>query len=206
MERDYHFADPFRWQLSAFLRALKEIPQITQMRLQNVPGFVAWFVPGRKAIQKDPLIAILNKERDVMVHRDMLRPRSSAAVGITEGRGMKLGVGWQVDPFTDSDDTMRSAIATDPSGGGPFGILEEDEESMPCVRRSWHVGDFEDDILVMAVQALKLTESLLRSSAERIGLQLPARAWECEPRPDRYEFRVYDRDDLRAGRILGHPM
>lgn len=35
MEKYYHYPEEFRYSLNAFIRAIKEIPQILQMELQN---------------------------------------------------------------------------------------------------------------------------------------------------------------------------
>jgi hypothetical protein len=56
LEHAYHFADPFRWSLNCFLRALKEVPQIIRMELQSRPGFKAWFDARFEPVRTDPLI------------------------------------------------------------------------------------------------------------------------------------------------------
>src|SRR5262249_17931785 len=107
VEQYYHFADPFRWHLNAFLRAMKEVPQILLMELQGYRGFKAWFVGRRRALSDDPLLRVLSHHRDFVVHRGTLVPKSSAMVGITEGRGMKLGITFPVHALEDSDHGMR---------------------------------------------------------------------------------------------------
>jgi hypothetical protein len=42
-----------------------------------------------------------------VVHREMLVPKSRADIGVTEGRGMKLGMSFPVDPLADSDTGME---------------------------------------------------------------------------------------------------
>ena len=64
MEMYYHAADPFRWHLNSFLRALKEVPQLASMALQNLDGFTEWYRPRRSALAEDSLISILSKQRD----------------------------------------------------------------------------------------------------------------------------------------------
>ena len=90
MEAHYHEADPFRWHLNVFLKAIKEVPDLLQMAMQNEHGFTTWFREQRKQLSADPLIATLSKHRDFVVHRSMLVPRSHGIVGIIEGRGFKL--------------------------------------------------------------------------------------------------------------------
>lgn len=47
MENEYHRADEFRWACNSFLRVLKEVPQVLQMKLQNRPGFMERYGPQR---------------------------------------------------------------------------------------------------------------------------------------------------------------
>ena len=42
LEEFYHFATQFRWHLNAFLRPLKEVPQLVTMSVQNDPELVEW--------------------------------------------------------------------------------------------------------------------------------------------------------------------
>ena len=41
LEEHYHQADPFRWYLNAFLKAIKEVPLLLASELQNEHGFKA---------------------------------------------------------------------------------------------------------------------------------------------------------------------
>jgi hypothetical protein len=90
LEEFYHYADPFRWHLNAFLKSLKEVPQLIQMGLQNEDGFPDWFATARTGLRADPLMKVLFDHRDFVVHRGMLVPDSWGAIGITEGSGINL--------------------------------------------------------------------------------------------------------------------
>src|SRR6202522_1278877 len=107
MEKHYHSADQFRWHLNVFLKALKEVPDMISIALQNEKDFPAWFRTERKTLFDDPLMQALSKGRDQIVHREMLVPKSRADVGITELRGMKAGMTFPVHPLEDSDAGME---------------------------------------------------------------------------------------------------
>ena len=107
MEQHYHSADQFRWHLNVFLKALKEVPDMISMALQKEKDFPVWFRAQRKTLLNDPLMHALSKKRDQIVHREMLVPKSRADVGITELRGMKLGMTFPVHPLEDSDAAME---------------------------------------------------------------------------------------------------
>ena len=140
MEAHYHRSDPFRYSLASFMRALKEVPAIVSMELQNEDGFVTWNRPERERLRSDALISHLNHQRDVVVHRQMLLPSSTACIGLTEGRGVKLGMQLSVDPRVDSDEMMlRYLHATAHDGNDVLGLLRPDEDSLPCVQREWRI-------------------------------------------------------------------
>ena len=111
MEIRYHDPDPFRYALNSFLRALKEVPDVLRMAMENEPNFSAWFSERRKKATCDALVSKLFGQRNILVHRRMLATVSIATIGITELRGIKLGFTKQVDPFCDSDDLMVLYLA-----------------------------------------------------------------------------------------------
>ena len=106
MEQYYHAAEPFRWHVNVFLKALKEVPDLLEMNLQNEPGYKTWFADYKAKLREDPLIAALAKNRDLVVHRGMLVPNSRGFLGITEGRGLKFGMSFPLHALEDSDAAM----------------------------------------------------------------------------------------------------
>ena len=205
LEEYYHFADPFRWHLNAFLRALKEVPQLISMGLQNGPGLPEWFRPRRDALIADPLIRHLSVQRDFIVHRGMLLPSSSAMVGITDGRGIKFGMGVKVDPMVNSDELMRRFIEASLQSGDFLGVLQEDEESLPCVERHWRLPEFGgEDLVDLCARAWVLVAECLRGVYERLGVDLNAPALNCRHGAQAVRLRVYPRDALARGEFKGY--
>ena len=72
------------------------------LELQSEEGFSDWFRPLRKEMESDPLIKSLSKMRDGIVHQKMLLPKSECNVGVTEFRGLKIGMKLNSDPRLDS--------------------------------------------------------------------------------------------------------
>ena len=196
VEQYYHVADPFRWHLNAFLRAMKEVPQLLQMELQNAPGFKAWFAAQRGALRADPLIGVLSEHRDFVVHQGMLIPKSTAMVGITEGRGIKLGVTFPVHALEDSDSGMHRYLAVSRARGDVLGILTPDEDSVPCVQRQWRLPEFEDEIGEVCARAwLRLGETVA-AVLLWLGADPPPLSLECRHAAQEVQFKLYDRDEL----------
>jgi hypothetical protein len=170
MEKHYHHADPFRWCLSSFLRALKEVPQILRMELQGEPGFKEWFRPRYEEVSAVPLVAFFGKQRDTVVHKEMLVPASSGCIGTTEGRGIKIGVGVPIDPLEDSEQAMRLYLLHAATHGDFLGILFDDDESLPCVERSWRLTKYPDkEVLDLAEEAWSRMAELVASVVAWLG-------------------------------------
>src|SRR5665213_2536515 len=170
LEVYYHVASPFRWHLNTFLRALKEVPQIISTTLQNRPGFPSWYKEQRRTLLEDSLIGYLGKQRDFVVHSGMLRPSSRAMIGVTEGQGMNLAVGGQFDPLSDSNDAIRRYVDASRTNGDFFGVLEDDDDSLPAVERRWSLQAFGDiDLVELCATAWLTMGDHLSSVVSHIG-------------------------------------
>lgn len=198
MESYYHYSAHFRWHLSAFLKALKEVPQLVQMELQNEPGFSGWWRGQRARLRNDPLIGFLSKQRDIVVHQRMLIPDSQCAVGVTELRGMKLGMGLNIDPRHDSDHAMHRYLTVAAERGDFFGILIPDEDSIPCVHRVWRLSGFEDDIIAVCAGAWLRTGETIREVLCWLGAEPPPLSLDCRHGDQKVQFKLFDREKLTA--------
>ena len=107
MELHYHEPDPFRYSLNSFIRAVKEIPQILKMELQNDGQFQSTYKPLINQCKSDPLMFKLAGTRDFIVHRGMLAMASSGHVGTTEGRGIKIAIQFPVAPYESTDEAYE---------------------------------------------------------------------------------------------------
>lgn len=203
MEQNYHIADPFRWSLSAFIRALKEIPQLIAMELQNEEGFSDWFRPLRKEMESDPLIKSFAKMRDGIVHQKMLLPNSECNVGVTEFRGLKLGMKLNFDPRLDSLLVMHQYIfATRDDDNADFlGILIDDEDSIPCVQRVWRFTAFPDDeIIDLCSKAWLRMGQLVEDVIRWLGATPPPRNLKCRHGTQKIQFKLFERKKLQEER------
>lgn len=201
MEQYYHSADLFRWHLNVFLKAIKEVPDMVSMALQNENDFPRWFRMQRKTLLDDPLMQALSKGRDQIVHREMLVPKSRAELGVTELRGMKLGMTFPVHPLEDSDAGMerylRSVkLAGDCKTADFLGILMPDEDSLPCVRREWRLADFDDELIDLCSRAWLRTGETLAAVLRWLGEDPPSQTLSCRSGHQAVLYKTYDREDL----------
>jgi hypothetical protein len=126
----------------------------------------------------------------------MLVPNSSVAIGVTEGRGMKLGMSFPSHPLEDSDDAMDRYLRFIKDNKDFLGVLMPDDDSLPCVEREWKLPQFEDEIVeVCATAWLRLGETI--SDVMRwLGAEVPALALDCRHSAQQVRFKLYSREKL----------
>lgn len=200
MELNYHFANRFRWSLNSFLVALKEVRPILNRELQNKKGFKAWKEPVYERLRENQLLSYLIKTRDVAVHQDRIRLRSSGAIGLYQG-GLRFAVGMPIDPDDDSDTAIISVL----SRGDPFGLMTPDEDTMPCVRRFWRLPEYDEEVVQLCSMAWLAVGGLMSDAirwlcAEEVEFDLT-----CRMHDDQMLFRLYDREALSRRLQMGSP-
>jgi hypothetical protein len=200
MEQFYHYADPFRWSLNAFLKSLREVPQVLSMENQNRQGFTAWFNERKAELARDPLISFLGKQRDILVHQGMLKPVSGGTVGITEGRGIKAGLGVPLDPLEDSDDAMLRVVEALKDSPDFLGLFTDDEDSRPCVQRVWRMEPFADELIDLAAKAWLKVGETMSAVVEWLGETPQPLDLNCRHSARQVQFKHYERKQLREWR------
>lgn len=198
MEEYFHLADPFRWALNGFLRTIKEVPQLLLMEFQNHSGFPDWYRPRKEQLANDPLLALLFKSRDVIVHRKMLMPSSTGYLGITRGRAIKVGLGVPFDPDEDSDAVMKRLTTVAREMGDIMGFFHpDDEDTAPCIDRTWRLPEFPDDDLVdLSAKAWHRVAAEVADSIEHVVGTRPQIKLDCLHGSERVRLRMYDRAEL----------
>lgn len=173
MEDNYHYADRFRWSLNSFLRVLKEVQQVLTMELQHHKEAAAWLKSHREELSSDGLLSFLYKQRDIVVHKRMLKPASSGIVGFTRGKGIKLGLGVPIDPLEDSEVAILKYIWYAVRDSDFMGILYTEEDGSgeyTCVERVWRIEAFpEKEITELATEAWGKVATLAAGAAEKLG-------------------------------------
>ncbi len=128
LEGHYHDADALRYSMNAFIRALREIPDMVTMSTQNNKEFVEWHKPIRKTLEtEDHLIAQIIKQRNYIVHKSMLKPESKACMASIRGYTIKMQFPFYVDPFEDSDSAVNRFIEKAKANPVLLGMLAPDD-------------------------------------------------------------------------------
>ncbi len=197
MEEHYHKADRFRWSLNSFLRTIKEVIQLVTMEIQQHPEVSDWLREEKKKLSKEPLMNFLFKQRDMVVHKSMLKPASKGTVGFTRGRGLKIGLGMPIDPLADSEDAILRYIHFCAKDKDFLGILYTEEDGSgeyTCVQREWRLDKFPDQELTqLAARAWERVARLTLDSATKLGANVIDPTFELG-NPNHVQFEIYTPD------------
>jgi hypothetical protein len=195
MEEHYHQADHFRWSLSSFLRALKEVLQLVTMEVQQNKELSAWLRIEKERLHGDTLIASLFKQRDVVVHKAMLKPASKGTVGFTRGRGLKIGLGFPIDPLEDSEAAILKYIYFVAKDRDFLGILYTEDDGggeYTCVQREWRLEQFPDEELTkLAAHAWEQVAKVAYDAAKKLGAATVEPTFKLGD-PNRVQFEIYN--------------
>lgn len=196
MEENYHQADKFRWSLNSFLRALKEVIQIVTMEVQQNKVVSAWLKEEKERMGSEPLIEFLFKQRDIVVHKAMLKPASNGSVGYTRGRGLKIGLGMPIDPLEDSEIAILKYIHHVAKTDLDFlGILYTEEDGggeYTCVQREWRLQQFPDkELTQLAAEAWERVAQLTLGTAEKLGAKVIAPTFKVQNQ-NLVQFEIYN--------------
>lgn len=197
MEANYHEPEPFRYSLNSFIRALKEVPQILKMELQNHPLYAAELKPAIDATRSNELLKKLGNQRDFIVHQGMLDLASKGQIGTTEGRGFKIGIGFNVAPFESSNEAYeryKEMCRSSPVFRGAFG---PDCDSQPFLRREWKADDLGDtELLELSLLAWRALGEAISSMVQLLGGEALDLSMPCLHSPERVKTRSFSQSEF----------
>lgn len=195
MEDHYHKADRFRWSLNSFLRTIKEVLHLVTMEVQQNRQVSMWLRTEKKKLSEEPLVAFLFKQRDIVVHKSMLKPASKGTVGFTRGRGLKLGLGMPIDPLSDSEEAILKYIHFAAKDMDFMGILYTEEDGggeYTCVQREWRLEQFPDrELTELAAHAWEQVARLALGAATKLGASVIEPKFQLR-NPNRVQFEIYE--------------
>jgi hypothetical protein len=200
MQEHYHCAEKFRWALSSFLRSTKEISQIISMEIQQHKDLNQWYKKENKERHKDPIVSYLVKQRDVVVHQKMLETASKGTVGFTRGKGIKLGIGRDINANYDSTDAILDYISFAAKNVDFLGILYTEEDGIgeyTCVQREWRLSSFpETEITTLCAHAWESVAKLIIDLAKQLGTDFIYPKLDIRP-IDEVELEIYNTEWIK---------
>lgn len=186
MEVNYHTPDLFRYSLNSFIRAVKEIPQILKMELQNAPSFKKQLKPIIDSLKKNDLLLKLSIKRDFIVHRGLLEVESSGCVGTTEGRGIKISIPIHVEPYESTQEAYDRFKRLCREDEVLRGLAGPDCDSWPMIRREWKIPDFPGiELLELAIDAWGIVGEVISQVVQSLGGEALDLSFSCRHDPEK---------------------
>lgn len=147
MVHTYHEPEPLRWNLNAFVQALRSVTFVMQKESKNLGIKEDWYQKERESMKADRLLKAFDDGRDVVVHKGMLEQSSTATVGVFRGRMLKLAISMPVPRDIPSKFLLKRVKLG-------MGLLLDAEHSEVGeqfgVRREWFVNALSDEEVVSA--------------------------------------------------------
>ena len=197
IEQHYHSPEGARFSFNAFIRAIKEIPQILLMELQNRSDYSTIIKPKIETLKENSLFFLLSKKRDYVVHKGMLDVHSSGTIGTTEGRGFKIGFSFAVAAWETSDEAYSRFIKVCRSDTFLRELMGPDCDSWPILQRKWCLPDFPDqDFLSVAVTAWETCGTVISEILVHLGGEPLDTTLLCAPDPDKVRRKEYSQADF----------
>ena len=197
MEANYHAPDLFRYSLNSFIRAVKEIPQILKMELQNHESYKATFKPLINETKSNELLALLSKKRDFVVHQGMLNVLSTGAVGTTEGRGIKISIGFKVAPYESTIEAYERFKELCKKDSTIRGIAGPDCDSRPMIRREWKIEEFEGkELLEVAIEAWQVSGQVISNIVLALGAEPLDLSFSCRHDPEKVKTMEFSQEEF----------
>lgn len=155
------------------------------MELQNHPMYQTAFKQSIAGARANPLLSLLHNKRDFIVHRGMLAIDSKGIVGTTEGRGIKIAIGFYVSPSETTQEAYARFKDMCKSDRVIRGMAGPDCDSWPIIRREWKIPELpETELLEVAVDAWRATGTLLSQVVAQLGAEELDLSFSCRHDPE----------------------
>ena len=189
--RSYHSPTEFRFNLNAFIQALRNVTFMLQSEENKPEGFTEWYAAKQEEMRNNDLLRKFVGVRNLIVKQGMLEARSTAHVGIFKGRNFHLGVGGKISPFMDTRFIFEK--------GKEFyiGYMMDEEHSaigeQIGVEREWIVDEIgSSEVVTLCYQALDYMSNLVSEVHGLYGVKLEPLNLE----PDIRKMKVILESDL----------
>ncbi len=193
VEKNYHYADAFRYSMNSFIRSLREVPDLISMALQNISGFTKWHRPIKETLEKeDALFRIIIKHRDFIVHRAALVPGSHVHIATVRGSVVKATLPFNVDSFEDSDTAINRFLERAKKVPELVQLLAPDDIQLLSVIREWKITDVDDEVITAFRKAwIRVGEYLSEVTVFLGGEPLAYEGLECFKDPRTFYYKKY---------------
>ena len=156
------------------------------MELQNHDYFKTTFKPSIDLLHTNELLSLLHKKRDFLVHRGMLEVLSKGRVGTTEGRIVKMAMGFHVDSAESTLQAYERFKELCGNDKSIRGLLGPDCDSRPYITREWKIQEFPNiDMLDLSIEAWTFTGKILSRVILDLGDEKLDLSFSCRHEPSK---------------------
>ena len=131
---EYHNPMAFRYNLNAFLQALRNVTFVLQKDLSHREGFKGWYSDRQETMSEDPLLRKFVVGRNVVVKQRSLEINSKAEIGLFRARTLKLGFSMNVPVHASSKHIVENITPIS-------GLIDPEHfaiDEQYGVRREWY--------------------------------------------------------------------
>lgn len=191
MLNSYHDPKGLRFNLNAFIQALRNVTFMLQSEDEKSEGFAAWYEKKQDEMRQNPLLCNFVEARNIVVKREMLETKSHCFLGLYRGRRMKLAIGGEVPPLVDTAYYLERAKEF------LIGFMLDEEHSdigeQAGVGRKWIVEAIgPDEVVGHCAEALQAIRQVVSEAMAMAGGELDPTV----ELPDIEQFTVLLESDL----------
>ncbi|WP_431836165.1 hypothetical protein [Cellulomonas sp. Y8] len=170
LESDYHHPQLFRYNLNAFVSALRAVHEILAKELER-KGEVTWWKERRREFAEDEVLARFARGRNLALHQRSILEGSRVSIGLFRGRRMKLAQETDIQTDEPSDALLRRVLPH----FIPF-LVDEEHSAIGeqiGVERLYFVRELSptEDVLRACFRALARTTGALSEAHNRLGAE-----------------------------------
>jgi hypothetical protein len=189
----YHDPDPFRYSLSAFLQAARNVTFILQSEMTGTNGFGGFWVERQAEMRADTDLKLLNDARVTVVHRSSLVPSSSMFIGHFKYGKPRAGLNMPLDPMMESIAALAYGRQTLESLEHPHRMWSGEEFGL---QRKWALKEApEKELVQFALSSLAKIAEVFSKTHEWAGFG-PINSENCE------HFNSTDYQNLRESEVF----
>lgn len=171
MFHEFHEPQAFRWNLNAFLQALRSVTLMIQSELKGRERFGPWWTAWQTRLRADPLMVRFVEGRNVTVHKGLLNRHSQVKAALFADLRLKMAIEYPLKVDTPTSLLLeRAAKHLDgllitkehPRVGEQLGIV-----------RTWIIEELspDEEVVMVGDRALSRISKVVASAHEFLGLR-----------------------------------
>ena len=170
MVKYYHYPNEFRFNLNAFIQALRNITFILQSEDKKPFNFDSWYKHKKEEMSSNEMLRGFVEARNVLVKQNMLNSKTKIAVCVFKGLKQKVSCSLETNPYEISTFAYNEKLL-DFARESYIGVFLDKEHStigdQLGIYREWVVDEIGDaEIVSICIKALNYMGELVKEVHE----------------------------------------